>query len=185
LNATQAGVWHPKVHRSTSGKGYCSAKFIVSNMLPLSLVDDAALGEVVHFLEPDYKIPCRQTFTVRLDSVKAEVTKSVQAEMAEVSCVAVSTDIWTSMGNEPHISQTASYITSDWQLITRTLTSQPIKERHTQANIAARLKDMATTWAVDGKIIAVVHDGAANMKETGSSNNWTDISCAAANYTWL
>lgn len=30
-------------------------KFVISNMLPLPLVDDAAFIEFVHFLEPEYK----------------------------------------------------------------------------------------------------------------------------------
>lgn len=153
-------------------------KFIILNMLPLSLVDDAAFADFVNLLEPEYKIPCRQTFTDRLDSMKHEEAKSVKEEMGKASSVAVTTDIWTSAGNASYISLTASYITSDWQLITRTLSNQPIEERHTQANISARLKDMTKMWAIDKKTIAVVHDGAANMKETGSNNNWFDVSCA-------
>ena len=59
-------------------------KFIVKNMLPLSLVDDAAFREFVNFLEPDYNLPCRQTFTARLDGLKSDVSKTVTAEMAAV-----------------------------------------------------------------------------------------------------
>ena len=109
-------------------------KFIVTNMLPLSLVDDEAFREFVNFLEPEYKLPCRQTFTARLDGLKTELCKTVTAEMAAVSSVAVTTDIWTSMSNEPYISLTGSYITSDWQLVSRTLNNEPMEERHTQVH---------------------------------------------------
>jgi len=59
-------------------------KFIVSNMLPLSLVDDDAFREFISFLEPEYRIPCRQTFTARLDGVKAKLEKTVQEEMDKI-----------------------------------------------------------------------------------------------------
>jgi len=37
---------------------------------------------------------------------------------------------------------------------------------------------MASKWEIDDKISVVVHDGAANMKETGTANNWMDVDCA-------
>jgi len=107
-------------------------KFIVTNMLPISLVDDEAFSEFIHYLEPDYQVPCRQTFCARLDGLKTERAKAVKTELASASSVAVTTDIWTSVANEPYISLTAAYITPDWRLICRTLSNEPIEERHTQ-----------------------------------------------------
>lgn len=153
-------------------------KFIVKNMLPLSLVDDPSFTEFINFLEPQYKVPCRQTFTDRLDGIHVELAKIVDAEMVSASAVSVTTDIWTSLTNEPYISFTASYVTSDWQLMSRSLANEAIEERHTQANIAARLKDLAERWHITGKIKAVVHDGASNMKDTATVNAWTDVSCS-------
>jgi hypothetical protein len=37
------------------------AKVIVVNMLPLSLVDNAEFKEFMAAMEPEYKVPCRQT----------------------------------------------------------------------------------------------------------------------------
>jgi len=56
-------------------------KVIVSNMLPLSLVDDQAFRELMSYVEPNYNIPCRQTFSMRLESTKAEVAKVVEEEL--------------------------------------------------------------------------------------------------------
>jgi len=104
-------------------------KFIISNMLPLSLVDDESFQEFVRFLEPEYKVPCRQTFTSRLDSIKAERAKEIKAELDQVSSVALTTDIRTIVSNEPYISFTCSYINDDWQLVSRTLSNEAIEER--------------------------------------------------------
>ena len=37
---------------------------------------------------------------------------------------------------------------------------------------------MATKWSIEDKISVVVHDGAANMKETGHRNQWIDTDCS-------
>jgi len=110
-------------------------------MLPLSLVDSEAFREFVNFLEPDYRVPCWQTFTARLDGLKTELAKTVVTELSSALSVAVTTDIWTSITNEPYISLTASYITPEWELRSRTLSNEPIEERHTQVRHHRRMID--------------------------------------------
>ena len=155
------------------------AKFFVANMLPLSLVDNVEFKELMAAMEPEYKVPCRQTLTSRLDSMKVELAKTVEAELAAVSSLSLTTDIWTSISNDAYISVTASYITNDWKLINRTLDNKPMDERHTQENISTRLKTSAIEWGIAQKVNAVVQDGAANMNDTAYDNGWTDVNCLA------
>jgi len=79
-------------------------RFIVSNMLPLSLVDNEAFVEFVNFLDREYRIPCRQTLTARLDGIKMERAKTLK--MPGVSLMDGTTDIWTSYNYEPYVSFT-------------------------------------------------------------------------------
>ena len=154
-------------------------KVTVANMLPLSLVDNAEFCELMAFIEPNYKVPCRQTLTHRMESTKSEVAKSVSAELESASAVSITTDRWTSISNDAYLSFTTAYITPTWELKARTLANTPMDERHIQSNIAAQLLDVAKSWSIDTKIMAVMHDGASNMKKSGSLNNWVDTSCAA------
>jgi len=99
--------------------------------------------------------------------------------------VHMTTDLWTSLANDAYISVTASYIVGDdWELKARTLANVGMEEHHTQANISTRLADIASTWQIEQKTKVVVHDGASNMKEIGSTNKWSDISCSAHKLTW-
>jgi len=43
------------------------ASLIAECMLPVSLVDAPAFVKLINFLEPNYKVPCGQTMTKRLD----------------------------------------------------------------------------------------------------------------------
>jgi len=84
-------------------------RFTIANVLPQSVIDDKAFREFMNFLEPKYQVACWQTFCAWLNGLK----KSVKSEMASASSVATTTDIWTSIASEPHVSLTASYITAD------------------------------------------------------------------------
>lgn len=131
------------------------------------------------FVQPDYKLPCHQTLTRRLESTKAEVAKVVKEDLASASAISITTDLWTSINNDAYFSVTASYITPQWKLKVQTLNNLPMEERHTQTNISACLLDDAQSWNIAAKVKAVLHDGASNMKDAGSTNNWTDNGWAA------
>jgi len=38
---------------------------------------------------------------------------------------------------------------------------------------------MAAKWSIEDKVSVVVHDGAANMKDTGHKNRWIDTECSS------
>ena len=156
------------------------SELIVANMLPVSLVESPEFRALLAFLEPAYKTPCRQTMTTRLDTMAAKRRCELQNELqSDASAIAVTTDIWTSLANDPYISLTATYITPSWTIRTPTLANTLMDERHTQNNITARLADITADWEVAQKVVAVVHDGAANMRECGSRNGWMDVDCSA------
>ena len=155
------------------------AKLIAENTLPISIVDCDSLRQLFHLLEPQYKVPCRQTMTSRLDAMKVKMSSDLTERLQNVPHIAVTTDIWTSVANEAYLSFTACYIESDWTMKTPVLATVPMEERHTQAVIADHLSAVAKEWKIDNKVVACVHDGAANVKDVGARNKWLDVNCAA------
>jgi len=137
------------------------------------------MRELLALLEPGYQLPCRQTMSDRLDRQKAAVADKVTEELAAVPHISITTDIWTSVSNEAYLSFTASYIDPTWKLKTPTLAALFLEERHTQAVIADSLRDVACQWNVNDKVVACVHDGAANIRDAGGRNNWSDVHCSA------
>ena len=120
---------------------------LVANMLPVSLVESTEFRALLAFLEPAYKPPCRQTMTTRIEAQAAMKRNTLRQEMeSDATAVAVTTDIWTSLANDPYISLTASYITPSWTMRTPTLANTLMDERHTQTNITARLADITADW---------------------------------------
>jgi len=111
--------------------------------------------------------------------MKAELARNVSSEIIDAAAVHMTTDIWSSITNDAYIGVTATYVSSDWQLKTRTLANAPMEERHTTANIASRLQETAASWAIQDKVKTVVYVGASNMREVASVNTWVDVGCSA------
>jgi len=155
------------------------SKVLIVNMLPLSLVDNVEFIELMACMEPNYKVPCRQTITARLDSMYKTLATTVIEELKETPAVSLTSDIWTSSCNDAYISVTASFINNDWQLVNRTLANEPMEERHMAAHISTRLLNSTKQWGIEDKVKAVVHDGASNMTAAGGTNGWLDVNCAA------
>ena len=70
---------------------------IMANMLPVStsrLVESPEFCDLLAFLEPAYKTPCRQTMTTRLDTMAAKQRCELQNELqSDSTAVSVTTDI--------------------------------------------------------------------------------------------
>ena len=118
--------------------------------------------------------------TARMLAKKDSLAVKMKTEMSEqAESVSITTDIWTSVTNEAYMSFTATYITPQWLVRNVILDSAVMSERHTQENIAAELARIAGAWDIGDKVLACVHDGAANVKQAGARNHWIDIHCAA------
>jgi len=121
------------------------ADMLVANMLPMALVESEEFRALLAYLEPEYKPPCRQTMTTRIDVLAAQRRKEIHEELESMTAVAVTTDIWTSIANDPYISLTASYLTPSWEMRTPTLANTLMDERHTLPNITMRLAEVSQT----------------------------------------
>jgi len=156
------------------------ARFVTENLLPISIVESDSLRDLLEILEPQYKMPCRQTMTARLDSMQAVLASKLHDQLkTDVDSLAITTDIWTSVSNEAYLSFTASYVDKEWNMRTPVLATTHMTERHTQAVISDHLAEIASQWEISDKISACVHDGAANIRDAGARNAWNDINCAA------
>jgi len=112
--------------------------------------------------------------------MKASMSEQLADKLdSDARHTAITTDIWTSLSNEAYLSFTASYVVHDWTIKSPVLATINLEDRHMQSVIAANLNKVAHEWNVTTKVIACVHDGAANIRDVGDRNNWLDVSCAA------
>ncbi|KAJ8940616.1 hypothetical protein NQ318_004540 [Aromia moschata] len=84
--------------------------------------------------------------------------------LTDVANVAVTTDIWTSDSNKAYISVTIHFIYND-QMVSRNIATKELEDvHHTGENIARALDSIFQEWNINNKIVTVVSDNGANIK---------------------
>ncbi|KAA0721473.1 hypothetical protein E1301_Tti020703 [Triplophysa tibetana] len=149
---------------------------LVTDMRPLSMVEDYGFTKIIHTLNPIYTLPSRTHFTKLMERQYEETFKEVKTAInTNNSKLALTTDVWTSVATEAYLGITCHYITDDWDMQSFCLTTIPLQDRHNASNIAEWLPEIPPS-----KIIAIVHDYAnivvaANILE--EKHGWSSVRC--------
>lgn len=152
-------------------------------MLPISFTASIGFREFMDVLEPNYKIPCVKTVKNRIQFVYEQVSKKIALELSAASFVAWTSDCWSSRRQNSYISVTAHFLDAAWSPKNYTLATEELPERHTAVNLTAKLQSVLDHWKLDGKLVTVVTDNAANAKNSVKNLNGLHINegltCAA------
>lgn len=71
-------------------------KFIVKCMLPISIVEKDGFRELMHYLEPSYRIPTRNKLRgTDLPSMKTTIENKIKLELKQFDSLNVSLDGWS------------------------------------------------------------------------------------------
>lgn len=140
-------------------------KLIVKDFQPLSIVENAGFLEYSKTLNPLYTVPSRNILRNNILSTKyVEEVAKLKSILHDVKYVSLTTDIWQSDSNMSYLSLTCHFV-HDMQLHSRVLSVKEITSvHHTGKNIAADISAILTEWDLDGKIVTIVSDNGANIK---------------------
>ncbi|GFR68188.1 zinc finger BED domain-containing protein 1 [Elysia marginata] len=92
-----------------------------------------------------------------------EEKAQLKSMLLEVKDVSITTDCWTSRAVESFITVTVHFITKDWQLKSRVLTTLTLQGLHTADNLSTTLRDVFAEWGIPDKVTTFVTDNAANI----------------------
>lgn len=157
---------------------------LVTDMRPLSMVEGAGFKQMIASFSPQYELPSRTYFTKKMEERYTNSKDRLIKTLEDCDCVALTTDIWTSVAVEAFMGVTCHCVTKDWEMQSFILTTLPLEERHTAANIADWLQDVVNKFGITPeKIKAVVHDNGANvvaaLKILREKHGWISVRCAA------
>lgn len=156
---------------------------LVTDMRPLSMVEDDGFTKMIHTLNPGYTLPSRTHFTKLMERKYEETFKEVKTAInTNNSKLALTTDVWTSVATEAYLGITCHYITDDWDMQSFCLTTMPLHDRHTASNIAEWLEQAVARFEIPpSKIIAIVHDNGANIVAAANileeKHGWSSVRC--------
>ncbi|KAI7790056.1 putative zinc finger BED domain-containing protein 4-like, partial [Triplophysa rosa] len=156
---------------------------IVTDMRPLSMVEDDGFKAMISTFNPKYELPSRTFFMKKMEKKYECIKGKLKKALQETDSIALTTDIWTSVATEAYLGVTCHYLGEDWEMLSHCLTTMPLEERHTAANIAEWIQDVTAKFDIPPeKIKAVVHDNGANVvaaaKILHERHGWTSVRCA-------
>ncbi|KAK0145636.1 Zinc finger BED domain-containing protein 1 [Merluccius polli] len=155
-------------------------KFIAMDLRPYSVVENEGFREMVHTLEPRYKIPCRRYFTdTAIPTLYAKTKSKVLDTLTNAGRVAITCDAWTSIATVSYVTVTAHFINNDWQLVSLVLQTRAMYESHTGANVADLLKKVASEWHLNDNDLVLVTDNASNMVVAAKLGGFVHVKCYA------
>uniref|UniRef100_A0A8C4GH43 Zinc finger BED domain-containing protein 1 n=1 Tax=Dicentrarchus labrax TaxID=13489 RepID=A0A8C4GH43_DICLA len=145
------------------------AYFICKDNQPYSVVENEGFRQLLHILDPTYKIPVRGTFTdTHIPALYNKVRREIVESLSNAQRVAITVDGWTSCAIQSYIIVTAHYIDDEWSMKTPVLQTRAFNEEHKGENLAALLRDVCCEWKIEGKKPALVTDNASNMLLAGT-----------------
>ncbi|CAG9840810.1 unnamed protein product [Diabrotica balteata] len=139
-------------------------KMIALDYRPISIVENIGLLYYSKQLQPLYTSPNRKVLSTQMiPNAYNTIFQQLWAMLNYVEHVSVTTDIWTSGSTKAFLTLTCHFIHND-KLWNTVLATEEFSERHTGENTANMLKSMFEVWNIDKKIVAVVSDNGANIK---------------------
>ena len=98
--------------------------------------------------------------------MQEQVPNKIKAELSAAIGVGCTADCWCSISQNSYLTITGHFLDPNWAPKSLTLTTEEVFERHTAANLTARLHNAISHWDVDVKVSAVVTDTAPNAKNS-------------------
>ena len=156
-------------------------KWIVSSGRPISIVEDDALQQLLRTVlqNDEYKIPWRRTIDKMLTDMYNAKMESIKEAVKNSKAVALTSDFWTSPGNESYCEIICHWITDDWNLKNAVPACVHVVERLYSVNVAELCKQFANDWDITKKIQVLITDKARNMVSAVNQTGFSHIPCLA------
>ncbi|CAH0562953.1 unnamed protein product [Brassicogethes aeneus] len=139
---------------------------ITKEFQPFSVVEDYGFKKFVHALNPSYELPSRKKLLNTFLQASYEKTFLVcQTALNKVEAVTLTTDCWTSRNSKNFMAVTAHFINENFKNQSMLLDCSSFGETHTSQNLSKELKRVILEWNLEGKILMVISDNAANIRK--------------------
>lgn len=152
--------------------------FLVTTGQPFTLVDEPGFKRYISGLQHRARIKHSTTFSrfklpILHDAVKTLIDSQVDKELMDVTCAAVTTDLWTSRVNDAYMSLTLHYINANFESKHIVVSCEPFTGAHTGTAIADKLDQLILSMPGYHFLntIYAVHDAASNMKNAVAKCN--------------
>jgi hypothetical protein len=137
-------------------------KLVISNEKPFTSVEHPIFKAFVALLQPKFKLHGRITLKKDVIDMYQSMKATFAKEIAQVNCLALTTNLWTSSHQTPFIVVLAHFILDDWLLHKRPISFQELPPPHNGLTIADQLIALIIEWKAIDKVAFVTVDNASS-----------------------
>ena len=132
---------------------------------PVNVVDGAGFLKLMEVAEPRYVVPCRKSVMKVIDQQYLGLKHNVHGELAVQKSLSLTTDMWTSRKGDGYISLTCHFLTPNFQMFHRNLTTHHLPGVHDHTNIAEAIQSLCTEWCIEltCQVSAFTTDNGSNI----------------------
>ena len=155
------------------------ACMMISDFQPFSIVEDEGFRHLIRTLDRRYQLPSRKHFSEKvIPQMYAELRVRVGAIVKSATCLALTTDGWTSRAGDSYLSVTAHFIDDSYKRQLVVLDTFPFCERHTAHNLLSSILTILDAWEIEkNRITCFVKDNAANITAAVREGDFANIGC--------
>ena len=146
------------------------------DLRPTSIAEGAGFRHYSRALNSEYMVPTQKTVTKYLTLLYKETNDVLMAELMGKD-VALTTDMWTSVGQKGYITVTAHHLTPEWEMKSNVLATKHTTDRHTGVNVANHLTEISSDYKIS--VTSITTDNASNMQSACTAGSFNRVSCFA------
>ncbi|XP_008181981.1 zinc finger BED domain-containing protein 1-like [Acyrthosiphon pisum] len=156
-------------------------RMIAEDLQPLSIVENSGFRRMIKLLDSRYEIPSRRALgRTIIPQIMEKVKGNVQILLNAASHIAITTDIWTSMNTDSFMTLTAHFVDTNLrELSTVVLCTKKLESNHTGVYLSQVMTEELMEWNILNKVVAIVTDGAVNIKLAVRLMDIPQIPCTA------
>jgi hypothetical protein len=137
-------------------------KLVISNEKPFTSVKHPIFKAFVALLQPKFELHGRITLKKDVIDMYQSMKATVANEIAQVNCLALTTNLWTSSNQTPFMVVSAHFILADWTLHKRLISFKELPPPDTGLAIADQLIASIIKWKAIDKVAFVTVDNASS-----------------------
>ncbi|XP_067267095.1 zinc finger BED domain-containing protein 4-like [Chanodichthys erythropterus] len=156
LCSTSASITQSKVNSLV-------LNFIIADVQPFSLVDNASFREMIAGISGGRTHMCRKTLMQRIERGFQNMKEAITETLQDVQTVCTTADIWTAH-HRSFMGITCHWIEPETlDRKSAALACERIRGRHTYDVIAAKVSQIHAEFQIQGKVSATVTDNGSNF----------------------
>lgn len=156
-------------------------EMICTDLQPISIVENRGFRKIIKHLEPRYSMVSRKYLACEgIPKLYFKEQSRVKLVLDKSEFMSCTFDFWTSIAEEDYMSFTVHFIDDVFEQQDLILEVIPFNDiSHSAQKIQKFFESVVEEWGLNNKIVAVIHDSAANMIAAMNLTEFEHMPCFA------